>query len=73
MNPDGPHHKEDHLHLGIKIYFLDIVILVEVLDTRQSIVESMKGIIMQDTLMVKIVDMEMLVDLSTEIIIHLTH
>ena len=49
MNPDGPHHKEDHLHLGIKISFLDIVILVEILDTRQSIVESMKGITMQTT------------------------
>ena len=44
VNPDGPHHKEDHLLLGIKISFLDIVILVEISDTRQSIVESLKGI-----------------------------
>ena len=49
LNPDGPHHKEDHLCPGIKISFLDIVILVEILDTRQSIVESMKGITMQAT------------------------
>ena len=49
VNPDGPHHKEDHLRPGIKISFLDIVILVKILDTRQSIVESMKGITMQDT------------------------
>ena len=49
VNPDGPHHKEDHLRPGIKIYFLDIVILVEILDTRKSIVESMKGITMQAT------------------------
>jgi hypothetical protein len=49
MNPDGPHHKEDDLRPGIKISFLDIVILVEILDTRQSIVESMKGITMQAT------------------------
>jgi hypothetical protein len=49
MNLDGPHHKEDHLRPGIKISFLDIVILVEILDTRQSIVESMKGITMQAT------------------------
>ena len=49
VNPDGPHHKEDHLCPGIKISFLDIVILVEILDTRQSIVESMKGITMQAT------------------------
>jgi hypothetical protein len=49
MNPDGPHHREDHLLLGIKFFFLDIVILVEILDTRQSIVQSMKGITTQDT------------------------
>ena len=48
-NLDGPHNKEDHLRPGIKISFLDIVILVEILDTRQSIVESMKGITMQAT------------------------
>ena len=34
MNPDGPHDKEDHLLPGIKISFLYIVILVEILDTR---------------------------------------
>jgi hypothetical protein len=39
VNPDGPHHKEDHLLPSIKINFLDIVILVEILYTRQSIVE----------------------------------
>ena len=49
MNPDGPHHKEDHLRTGIKISIMDIVILVEILDTRQSIVESMKGITMEST------------------------
>jgi hypothetical protein len=49
MNLDGLHHKEYHLLTGIKIYFLDIGILVEILDTRKSIVESMKGITMQDT------------------------
>jgi hypothetical protein len=49
VKPNGPHHKEDHLFPGIKISFLDIVILVEILDTRQSIVESMKGITMQAT------------------------
>ena len=49
MNLDGPHHKEYHLLLGIEISFLEIVILVEVLDTRQSIVESMKGITMKAT------------------------
>jgi hypothetical protein len=49
MNPDGPHHREDHLRPGIKISFLDIVILVEILDTKQSIVKSMKGITMQAT------------------------
>jgi hypothetical protein len=49
VNLDGPHHKEDHLSPGIKISFLDIVILVEILDTKQSIVESMKGITMQAT------------------------
>ena len=65
MNPNVPHHKEDHLQPGIKISFLDIVILVKLLDTRQSIVESMKGITMQATLMVKIVDMKMFVELST--------
>jgi hypothetical protein len=48
MNPYGLHHK-DHLLSGIKISFLDIVILVEILDTRKSIVESMKGITTQDT------------------------
>ena len=42
-------YKEDHLHPGIKISFLDIVILVEILDTRQSIAESMKGITTQAT------------------------
>jgi hypothetical protein len=49
VNPYGIHHKEDHLLPGIKISFLDIVILVEILDTRKSIVESMKGITMEDT------------------------
>ena len=49
VNPDGRHHKEDYLCPGIKISFLDIVILVEILDTNQSIVESMKGITMQAT------------------------
>jgi hypothetical protein len=49
VNPDGPHHKENHLCPGIKISFLDIVILVKILDTRQSIVESMKGITMKAT------------------------
>jgi hypothetical protein len=49
MNLDGPHHNEDHLVPSIKISFLDIVILVEILDTRQSIVESMKGITTQAT------------------------
>jgi len=49
MNQVGPHHKEYHLLLGIKIYFLDIVIFVEIWDTRQSIVESMKGITTQAT------------------------
>jgi hypothetical protein len=49
MNLDGPHYKEYHLLPGIKISFLDIVILVEILDTRQSIVESMKGITTQAT------------------------
>jgi hypothetical protein len=49
VNSDGPHHKEDHLLPGIKISFLDIVILVEILDTRKSIVESMKGITTQAT------------------------
>jgi hypothetical protein len=72
MNPEGPHHKEDHLLPGLKISFLDIDILVEILDTRKSIVESMKGITMQATSMLKIVDMEMFIDLSREIIIHLT-
>jgi len=67
MNLDGPHHKEYHLLLGIEISFLEIVILVEVLDTRQSIVESMKGITMKATWMVKIVYMEMFVDLSTKL------
>jgi hypothetical protein len=49
VNPDGPHHRDHHLLPGIKISFLDIVILVKILDTRQSIVESMKGITMQAT------------------------
>jgi hypothetical protein len=49
MNPYELHHKEDHLLPGIKISFLDIVILVEILDTRQSIEESMKGITTEDT------------------------
>ena len=49
VNPDGPHHKEDHLCPGIKISFMDIVILMEISDTRQSIVKSMKGITMQTT------------------------
>ena len=63
MNLDGPHQKEDHLLPGIEISFLDIVILLEILDTRKSIVESMKGINTQATWMVKILDMEMFVDL----------
>jgi hypothetical protein len=49
MKPDGPHHKEYHLLPGMKISFLGIVMLVELLDTRQSIVESMKGITTQAT------------------------
>ena len=49
MNPDGPHQIEDNLLPGIKISFLDIVILVETLDTTKSIVESMKVITTQDT------------------------
>jgi hypothetical protein len=49
MNPDGLHHKEGHLLLGIKIYFLVIVILAKILDIRQLIAESMKGTTMQET------------------------
>jgi hypothetical protein len=49
VNPDGLHHKEDLLLLGIKISFLVIVILVEILDIRKLIVESMKGTTMQET------------------------
>jgi hypothetical protein len=49
MNPDGLHHKEDHLLPGIKISFLVIVILAEILDTRKLIAESMKGTTMQET------------------------
>jgi hypothetical protein len=49
MNPDGLHHKEAHLHQGIKISFLVIVILAKNLDIRQLIVESMKGKNTQET------------------------
>ena len=49
VNSNGPHHKEDHLLPGINFFFLDIVVLVEILDTWQSIVESMKGITMKAT------------------------
>ena len=40
---EGMIHQEDPLPSGVKIFFLVIAILVEILDTRQSIVESMKG------------------------------
>ncbi len=49
MNPDGLHHKEGDLLPGIKISFLVIVILADILDIRQLIVESMKGTNTQGT------------------------
>jgi len=71
QDSEGMKHQEDPLPTGMKIFFLVTVILVEILDTIQSIVESMKETPMQETWMV--VDMEMLVDLSTKVIIHFPH
>jgi hypothetical protein len=49
MNLDGLHQKEDQLLPGIKISFLVIFILAEILDTRQLIVESLKGKTLKET------------------------
>jgi hypothetical protein len=49
QDSEGMKHQEDPLLTGMKIFFLVIVILVEILDTKQSIAESMKGKTMQET------------------------